>query len=267
MTDPPPGRGWGGGGPVADAFEAVRAQADGKSREEITQLLTSELTARGVELPETLIGSMADVLAHPHRLSARLRALRGEWRVLAEIVSHARSVSDIFEGKDTGTGAISDSGGRPPGWVEVILDDHGKAVLRSRRTRLGLPAGTRDQVAVRLERTGHGPVDAYVDTEFPRSHGCYRDFAVGSQSSELAGPGSRDAAHRRAERPDLSHDSHCLGAVLFRSLPGRQGLKPMLAGMDRAVRPLGLLCVCLGGARPVLQLLGQAGELVAALPV
>lgn len=108
---------------------------------------------------------MADVLAHPHGLSGRLRALRAGWRLLADIVSQARSVSDIFENKDTGTGAISDPGGRASGWVEVILDEHGKAVLRSRRTRLGLPAGTRDQVTVRLERTGDGRVHVYVDTD------------------------------------------------------------------------------------------------------
>lgn len=154
MADPPHDSSRRRSDPVDEAFEAVRAQAAGKNRDEIRQLLKDELTARGVDLPEGLIWSAADVLAHPHGLSSKVRMLRFGWRMLASIASESDALSDLFEGRNAGQGAISDPAARMSGWVEVILDDHGKAVLRSRRKRLGLTEAARDQVAVRLEHSG-----------------------------------------------------------------------------------------------------------------
>ena len=134
---------------VSDAFDAVRANSAGKSRAEVEQLLRDELAERGVELPDPLIQAAAEVLAHPRGLRGQMAAVRFFLRSLAELDAASRKLSDSFAA--TGVGAIKDPADRTAVWVDVILDDDGKTVLRARRARLSLPADARDQVAVRLQ--------------------------------------------------------------------------------------------------------------------
>jgi hypothetical protein len=163
MTDPPPWRGR--RTPFNDAFDAVQANCAGKSRDEIEQLLRDELTARGVDFPESLIRRAADVLAHPHGLPGKVAGLRFFLRFLAEVSAASDALSDFLTNQ--GVGAIKDPADRTSAWVDVLLDDDGNGVLLSRRARLGLPAGARDQVAVRLQRVepaaARGVIAAYVD--------------------------------------------------------------------------------------------------------
>lgn len=169
MTSQPPGGRRRAHGSVGDALDAVRANSAGKSRGEIEQLLRDELAARGIELPEPLICSAADVLARPRGLLGHLRMLRFGVRALAAMASAASAISDVLEGADPGVGAVSDPAERPSAWVDVILDDDGRSALRSRRARLGLLAGARDQMAVRLEQHESPRSDivvyAYVDAD------------------------------------------------------------------------------------------------------
>ena len=163
MTGPPP-RGHRRTA-VSDAFDAVRANSAGKSRAEVEQLLREELAERGVEFPESLIGAAADILAHPRGLRSQVAALRFVLRALAAWHSASSRLTESFA--DTGFGAIKDPADRTSAWVDVLLDDDGKSVLRSRRARLGLRADARDQVAVRLQpvetAASGGVVAASVD--------------------------------------------------------------------------------------------------------
>jgi hypothetical protein len=166
MTSPPPRRNR--RADMKDAIDAVRANCAGCSRDEVEQLLRTELAARGLDSPEPLIGAAADVLAHPRSpraLTGYARMMRFGLRTLAEMVSSSDALSDFLT--DHGVGAIKDPADQTSAWVDVLLDDDGKGVLRLRRERLSLPAGARDQVAVRLQRvetgTTGGVVAAYVD--------------------------------------------------------------------------------------------------------
>jgi hypothetical protein len=163
MTDPPPWRER--RSPVKDAFDAVRANCAGKSRDEVEQMLRNELAERGVDVPERLISAAAGVLAHPRGLLGQVRVLRFGVTAVAEWVAASDALSDFLS--NHGVGAIKDPADPTSTWVDVILDEDGKGVLRSRRERLSLPAGARDQVAVRLQRvetaTSGTVVAAYVD--------------------------------------------------------------------------------------------------------
>jgi hypothetical protein len=165
MTGPHPGRDRRSA--VKDAFDAVQADCAGKSRDEIEHLLSDELTARGVDLPESLIRAAADVLARPRGLRGRVNVLRYLLRTLAEVAAASNALSEMLTGAHPGAGAIKDPADRTSAWVDVILDENGTSTLRSRRERLGLAAGVRDQVTVRLERAGTATsgalVAAYVD--------------------------------------------------------------------------------------------------------
>jgi hypothetical protein len=163
MTGPPP---WGHHRTaVSGVFDAVLAKSTGKSRDEVEQLLRDELAERDVEFPDSLIRAAADVLAHPRGLRGQVAAVRYMLRWLAELHSASSKLTDSFA--DAGVGAIKDPADRTSAWVDVLLDDDGKGVLRARRARLALPAGTRDQVAVRLQTvenaTSGGVVAASVD--------------------------------------------------------------------------------------------------------
>jgi len=165
MTFPPPRRDRRTA--VQDAFAAVRANCAGKSRKEVEQLLRDELTGRGAEFPESLIRASADVLARPRGLPGQLRMLRFGLRALTATASEANAISRILSGADPGIGAIKDPADPASSWADVILDGEGKSALRTRRERLGLLTGVRDQVTVRLERIDTGSsgssVAAYVD--------------------------------------------------------------------------------------------------------
>lgn len=167
MTSPPPGGNRRTSDRMREAFDAVRANCEGKSRDEIERLLRDELAARGIEIPDSLIRPAADVLGSPRWLRGQIRMLRFGLRMLAVIDSESRAISDIFTGADPGVGAIKDPADPTSAWVDVVLDDDGKSALRMRRERLRLVAGARDQVAVRLERNetavSGSLVDAYVD--------------------------------------------------------------------------------------------------------
>jgi hypothetical protein len=166
LTDPPPRR---DRRPIAyiDALEAVSAKSAGKSRAEVEQLLRDELTERGLESPESLIRSAADVLTRPRGLFGHARTVRFGLRPAPGMASGAGWIADILAAGEAGAGPIKDPADRTSGWVDVLLDDGGKTVLRSRRERLSLPADARDQVAVRLQRvetaTSASVVAAYVD--------------------------------------------------------------------------------------------------------
>lgn len=163
MTGPPPGRSR--RTDLTDAIDAVRAKCAGKSRSEVEQLLRDELTECGVEFPETLIHGAADVLAQPRGLRGQAAALRYFLLSLAEVHAASGTLTDSFAA--AGVGAIKDLADRTAAWVDVILDEDGKGVLRSRRERLSMPTDGRDQVAVRLRRveaaTSDSVVAAYVD--------------------------------------------------------------------------------------------------------
>jgi hypothetical protein len=165
MSGPRPGRDRRSA--VKDAFDAVQANCAGKSRDEVEQLLRDELTARGVDFPESLIRAAADALARPVGLHGQVAVLRYFLRALAETASASNALSEMLTGAHPGAGAIKDPADRTSAWAEVILDENGTTTLRSRRERLGLPSGVRDQVAVRLERAGTATSDelvgAYVD--------------------------------------------------------------------------------------------------------
>src|SRR5215467_10776492 len=153
MSGPPPRGDHDTSGAIKDALDAVAANCYGKSRDEIEELLRDELAARRIEIPETLIRSAADVLARPRGVSGPMRMMRLALRTLTSMASAAAAMSDMLSGADPGLGAIKDPADRTSAWVDVVLDDEGRATLRSRRARLGLQASVGDQVAVRLERS------------------------------------------------------------------------------------------------------------------
>lgn len=166
MTGPPPRRDR--RTDLKDAIDAVRANSAGKSRDEVEQLLRDELAERGIDFPEPLIGAAADVLAHPRGprgLLSQARMLRFGMRTLAEMAAASTALSDVLA--ERGVRATKDPADRMSAWVDVLLDEDGQGVLRSRRERLSLPADARDQVAVRLQRVETAPsgtvVAAYVD--------------------------------------------------------------------------------------------------------
>lgn len=159
---------------IRDLLAAVQARCAGKSLDETEQILREEMHARGVDIPEpvvrrtaSMIRAAAAVEAHPRGLIGQLRGLRFLLAIIAAAAADSDDVNDILSGSKPGAGPIKDPSDPTSAWVDVILDDNGKRALFTRRARLGLMAGVRDQVAVRLERRedSRSSIDAYIDDD------------------------------------------------------------------------------------------------------
>jgi hypothetical protein len=159
---------------VADAIDAVRANSAGKSQIEIEQLLKDELTACGIDYPEPLVQSAAAVIAHPSGILGQARMLRYGVRALANLVVQVGRLSKVFEGAEV----IQDRSGTPQhffmpgqatGWVDVLVDEPGRQILRAQARTRESEERDRDIVPLRLDYNGmrsSGPVvDVYIDRD------------------------------------------------------------------------------------------------------
>jgi hypothetical protein len=132
----------------------VQAKSAGKSKAEVTQLLKDELSERGIELSEPLIRSAAGIVAHPGGLLGQVRGIRFGLRALIDMATQMGRLSNLFDEPDVvkdNTAGYFFVPDQTSGWVDVVVDDEGQALLRSRASGRVLEQGGRDMVPVKLE--------------------------------------------------------------------------------------------------------------------